>query len=327
MLFNKEHLKRDIEYVCDLYGVSVEAITLNFYSTFGNISLPHCTQEQWEEVKNELIHGFISEPEKPSMESSPLCIEDVSEVDRDVTLKISDNAIIFGIPDIHAPFHNVRWLSWVVSMIREATNHTDTREVEVIIIQLGDALDQYTGGKYEKCKQMNLKYELETGLKVIREMWSHLSVLPRVKCFQLIGNHDERIDKLAKKTAPELRDLIPRPKDILNFKNVTTFNREADVLTLKTGKEELKCTHGWLSKSMAHYNRFIGSNVLHAHLHNAELNFIGNNFCLNAGCGIDINRFPFAYTRAEHRKNYTNALARIDVEDGIMIPTIIPFKP
>src|SRR5262245_65570157 len=97
---------------------------------------------------------------------------------------------ILCLGDIHFPFHNRGALDRVY---RFADKLKPTH-----IVQQGDLLDQFAFSRYPKVLKIDPEKELALGRMHAENMWAHFKGL---HCYQLMGNHDERILKKALSTA------------------------------------------------------------------------------------------------------------------------------
>jgi len=333
----KLKLFRAVKLLCENFGLTEEQITYNLcarYSDVDDTDLRLLKKAySWPDLMQEAkMHKDLPIEKKDEglelggcynmsdLDPLAICKEDYSESSRIIEIDIADNCNIICIPDIHSPFHHPEWLAWAINYVYNIS--VKMPGLALYIIQLGDATDQYSSAKFDKVKQMNARFELETALKPLRKMWEIFIQLANTECFQLIGNHDTRLDRLIKKSNPELIDMLPRPKEILTFDGVMTTNTDRDKLKFNASKDSVMFEHGFLSTSKRHLDKNL-ENTVHAHLHTASLEFVNDKFVVYCGCGSDRDRFAFAYTNAIQKKNMKRGLGHIKVINGMLHPNFI----
>jgi hypothetical protein len=257
---------------------------------------------------------------KSSTANNPSCLG-VPKI-HDFTIGKKD--VIFGIPDIHSPFFKKSWLVWVVKNILAAV---DSGKYETVhVVQMGDALDLYSWGKYEKIVDVNLQSEIEIGLNPIKQLWKTLD-RPGVKRYQLIGNHDSRSEKFCIRNARMLKSFVPTAKTMLTFDNVFTVDSEHDgiMFTVAGETDRVLTIHGYLSDSLAHVRKY-GVNVMHAHSHRGSLNFFTGKFAMDCGFGGDPSSWVFAYTLSTIRKEWNWCMSKIEVDEtGHLQPSLLRY--
>lgn len=189
---------------------------------------------------------------------------------------------ILAIGDVHAPFTNLASLRRVTQIAKDLKPE--------IIVQVGDALDMYSWGRWPRTLNlMTPAKELELGKKIIYQMWDDLKkAAPKAKCFQMIGNHDERpIKKLIDK-APEL-EFLYKVEAIFDLpRGVELSKCERDELII----DDICFMHGFRSKLGDHaaHNRM---NTVCGHSHRGGVVFerLGEKTIWELNCG---------YLAAEH---------------------------
>lgn len=219
--------------------------------------------------------------------------------------------VMFFIPDIHSPFFNRKWMIWVVKTIRQAQNDPSIGTIHVV--QLGDALDLYSFGRFDRTQAVSPKTEVQVGIKPVEQMWAAIGT-NKTKRYQLIGNHDARSEKFCLKNAEQLRGFIPTAKSLLTFPDVFTVNNESDgiLFTVNGDSDRLLAIHGYLSDSLAHVRKH-GVSVVHAHTHRGGDTIFTGKFCLDCGFGGDPKAFAFAYTMSAMKKDWNCGMGRVDV--------------
>lgn len=197
---------------------------------------------------------------------------------------------VFVIPDTHFPFHCKKAYRKMLSHIK--------KEKPNVVVQLGDILDQYTFSKYTRSASISPAQDITKGLKQAKKMWADIKkIVPRAKCYQLLGNHDIRIQMRIEERLPELNEVF-NFMDLYKFKGVTTLNSDRDYLEL----EGVVYVHGWLSKSLDHA-KYFNKPTVHGHRHRPCIEFNQPNlWSMDCGFIADKNSLPLNYTRSKHSK-------------------------
>lgn len=161
---------------------------------------------------------------------------------------------VFVISDTHFPFHSKKGYKKLLKLIRE--------ERPTHVVQIGDLLDQYVFSRYTRKMEITPENDIVKGLKFAKQMWKDIKkIVPRAKCYQLLGNHDIRISKRIAEQLPELSGFFSQ-KNLYKFPGVWVANSDRSFLTLFG----VKYVHGWLSKSIDHARHFNAPTV-HGHRH------------------------------------------------------------
>lgn len=166
------------------------------------------------------------------------------------------------------------------------------------VIQVGDLLDFYVFSKYTRTLNITPKWEIEKGMALAHEMWSTIRKLaPRAKCFQLRGNHCDRLNKRIQEKIPELDGMVD-PFGGYNFEGVTTLKSSRDYLEI----DGVYYVHGWLSKSMDHA-KYFNKPVVHGHTHRASIEYDRPDLW-SMSCGYLANKdsLPLQYTQSKFTK-------------------------
>jgi predicted phosphodiesterase len=161
---------------------------------------------------------------------------------------------VFIISDTHFPFHSKRAYKKMLALIK--------KEKPTHVVQIGDLLDQYVFSKYTRKMEITPDFDVSRGLEMAKQMWETIQkIVPRAKCYQLIGNHDVRLSKRISELLPELSGFFSH-KSLYKFKGVWVAPSDRSFLTLFG----VKYVHGWLSKSIDHARHFNAPTV-HGHRH------------------------------------------------------------
>lgn len=213
--------------------------------------------------------------------------------------------VIF-IPDTHFPFVNKKAIKKVLKIIK--------KEKPTHIIQAGDLLDLYSFSRYEKDSNLTTpEEELKEGLKQASAFWSEIhKIAPKAKLIQLIGNHEDRIQKAIAKKAPELAILCKSIKDLFDFKHVKVLSSSKEYFEV----DKVIYCHGHYTK-LGDHAKFFRKSVVHGHTHRAGIFYeqISNGLIWEMDCGFLANKesLPLQYTQSKFSK-WITAIGII--EDG-----------
>lgn len=218
------------------------------------------------------------------------------------------------IGDVHAPFTNTASLRRIEAIAREIKPQ--------FIIQVGDALDLYSWSKYSKTLNlMTPQNELELGKKMLYTMWENLKkASPKSKCFQLIGNHDERIVKKLMEKAPELQFLY-KVEAIFDLpRGIELSNCEREELII----DDILFMHG--HRKFGDHVKHNRMNTVCGHLHKGGVVFerMGKKTIWELNCGFiaQTDSVPMTYSKQTKISHYTQGVGLIDS----MGPRFIPFE-
>ncbi len=226
---------------------------------------------------------------------------------------------ILPIGDIHFPYHNKKALNKIYKVVKEKQPD--------YIIQMGDLIDQYYFSKYTKNVDFTTpEKELARARKDAELFWSTIQKLsPKSKCYQLKGNHDERLIKRVQEKLPEITSLMKKViDDLYAFPNVTTMPSERDELII----DGLMFIHGHLSQLGDHSKKNL-MNVVVGHSHTGGVRFFKHKnkilWELNAGYLADENALPLQYG-LQKMKTWTLGYGLLTKADGIWQPQFIPLQ-
>lgn len=213
---------------------------------------------------------------------------------------------VLFLPDAHFPYVNKKALKKVYAIIK--------KERPTHVIQAGDLLDMYSFSRYEKdANHTTPQEEIELGLKMATEMWAKIrKIVPRAKCVQLIGNHEDRLSKTIAKKAPELQGYVKTIQDLYDFKGVKVLNSSKQHFEL----DNVIYTHGHYTK-LGDHMKFYGKSVVHGHSHRIGICYeqLANGLIweMDTGFLADKDALPLQYTQTQFSK-WTLAVGII--EDG-----------
>ena len=210
--------------------------------------------------------------------------------------------IIF-IPDTHFGFEDKKAIKKVIALVK--------KEKPTHIVQAGDLLDLYSFSRYEKSANItNPQSELREGLKRATKFWKNLKkAAPKAKCFQLIGNHEDRLNKYVARNAPELEGMVSIV-EMLQFKGVKTLESSRDHLIL----DGIVFTHGHYTK-LGDHAKFYRKPCAHGHSHKVgiwyEKTVDGLIWEMDCGHLADEKSLPLQYTQSKFSK-WTKAVGIIE---------------
>lgn len=211
---------------------------------------------------------------------------------------------VMTIADMHLPFVDKDALKEVYKAV--AIEKPDA------IVQIGDLLDQYVFSKYTR--DLNLvtpSEEVEQGYEMAKEFWSKLNRISKNSAkFQLLGNHDTRVNKRVKEKLPELEVLLDVRKRLYTFDRVKVMKSDTDFIIL----DNVVYVHGWLTK-LGDHAAYFNKSVVHGHSHKPGLiiktMMDGVRFELDVGHMADDKALPLNYT-ASKMKNWVKAYGIVD---------------
>jgi len=190
------------------------------------------------------------------------------------------------------------------------------------IIQLGDAFDQYSSGRFPRSHNIfTPKQEEEIAKKNLIEFWSEMAkAAPESKLVQLVGNHDVRPLKQTLSALPVMEHWIQKYfEELYTFDNVKTIIDPREEFII----EDIAFHHGYRSK-LGDHRDYIQMNFVGGHTHTGGVVFrnIKNAVLweLNAGLAADPTSKGLSYTN-QRMNHWTLGYAAID-ELG---PRFIPY--
>lgn len=190
------------------------------------------------------------------------------------------------------------------------------------IIQLGDAMDQYSWAKFPRSHNIfTPKQEEDLARKNLVEFWSEMrKAAPKAKLIQLIGNHDARVLKRTLEVMPAMEHWIEKYfHDLYTFDDVKTVIDPREEFII----EDIAFHHGYRSK-LGDHRDYIHMNFVGGHTHRGGVVYknIKNNILweLNAGLAGDPTSKGLSYTN-QRMNDWTIGFASID-EYG---PRFIPY--
>ena len=207
--------------------------------------------------------------------------------------------------DTHFPYVNKKSLLRVLSAIDDVKPD--------FIIQIGDLYDAYAWSKFPLKKQVHTaEEEITLGRKQAEEFWHKaIKSSKRSKCFQLSGNHDQRIYKKLFAQGCEFSFLYPAIDRLFDFEGVETINEQRDELIL----DKRVYMHGFRSQ-LGDHARHNGMSTICGHSHVGGTVFIRQGahtiWELNAGFIADTESIALSYSQQRRFSRTTQGFGFID---------------
>lgn len=221
---------------------------------------------------------------------------------------------ILVLGDIHFPYHSKAAVKRALKLVKKLK--------PTHVVQIGDLYDQYSFSRFTRKNITLPEAELEKARHLAVYLWKSIrTLMPRSKCYQLLGNHDVRLIKRAEEKLPEAQEFIKKTvMELYKFKGVTTMEDDKDELVIG----DIVFMHGYRSKLGDHmlYNR---KSTVVGHSHTGGVVFVQQLnrviWELNAGYLADEKAEPLRY-RPQSTSKWTLGVGFID-ESG---PRFIPFN-
>jgi len=190
------------------------------------------------------------------------------------------------------------------------------------IIQVGDAMDMYSQGKFPRSHNIfTPKAEEQSARKNLEEFWSTMAKsAPQAKLVGLIGNHDVRPLKRTLEALPTMEHWIEKYfQDLFTFDNVKTIIDPREEFII----EDIAFHHGYRSK-LGDHRDYMHMNFVGGHTHTGGVVFrnIKNAVLWELNCGLaaDPTSKGLSYTN-QRMNHWTLGWGAID-ELG---PRFIPY--
>jgi predicted phosphodiesterase len=225
-----------------------------------------------------------------------------------------DKMLIFG--DAHFPYHNPSALKWALNKVKVLQ--------PAYIMQIGDLYDFYWFSKYpKKFLTLSPTEEVQKGRRMAETFWRKAqNAAPKAKCYQILGNHDDRPMKRVIEKFPEMTALFSMD-GLFQFDGVKTNLDSRQEVIIKLNGQEISFLHGHLSQLGAHMN-FSRMRTVVGHSHTGGVAYRKQAkeilWELNVGFLADEHSGPLQYGPSK-RKKWTLGCGVID-EHG---PRFIPY--
>lgn len=213
--------------------------------------------------------------------------------------------------DTHFPFENKAAIKWAIKLAQEMKPD--------VIVQLGDLTDQFSFSRYPRAHKMDPADELKKGVEGAQKMWA---ALPKnCRRIQILGNHDDRMQKQALKAMPELISVV---EDALD--DMYTFEGVETIKEFEFELEGIMVQHGHRAK-LGDHAKYNQCSTVVGHSHHGGVVYLRNRdgvyWELNAGFLGDINTTAFGYVSQKKVNTTTLGVGYVD-ELG---PRFIPYPP
>jgi len=156
----------------------------------------------------------------------------------------------------------------------------------------------------------------------MEEIWERArqAAGPKTLCYQLLGNHDDRLIKRVMDSMPEAERFLDHSRELWRFKGVKTQESSRDELIL----DGVWYMHGYRQHG-DHVKYNLMSTVV-GHLHTGGVVFMRLRgkvlFELNCGHLANERAVPLSYTAQKRHSKWTTGIGVIDGEG----PRFIPIK-
>lgn len=216
-----------------------------------------------------------------------------------VIIKYSGDLKVLVIPDQHFPFVNKKALEKLIVLAKELQ--------PTHIVNVGDTYDMYSFSRFARSLNvMTPKQEMKKGRAMAEKMWADIQeAAPKAKCFQVLGNHEERIYKKIMNVAAEYESVIEEPvRKLLSFPGVYTLKSSKSELVIN----DIMFVHGW-STTAGYHVRFFLQNVVHGHTHRGSVSFAAHKgkalWELDCGFIADQDSLPLEYRETKTSQWHT----------------------
>jgi predicted MPP superfamily phosphohydrolase len=221
---------------------------------------------------------------------------------------------IIAIGDMHEPFSDRQVKLWAIEIIKEVKPK--------LIIQMGDLYDMFALSRFPKRIRMTADEEIDKGFEKAYMFWQDVKkAAPRAKCFQLLGNHDQRPAKKIVELCPEILSIY-EPKPLWEFPKVETIKSNETIIN------NIVFEHGYRSKLGDHMvaNDFMPTVRAHSHTGGVHFRRVGKNtgsISWELDCGYLGNPFDpeLAYRTSQRFFKWTHGLGYITAD----VPCFVPY--
>jgi predicted phosphodiesterase len=222
------------------------------------------------------------------------------------------------IPDLHAPFHDIKVWSCILSAIRGIKPET--------VVIIGDFIDCYSVSKFPKQPTRALSLDDE-----VTQTRAELKRLQRAGCDELIyceGNHEFRLERYLCEKAPELYGLVTIKDLLFQGSQVKWVPYRQHI---RRGKVLYAHDIGYAGVYAGrHTLAAAGTNIVFGHSHRAGTVFEGTHlgerrFSMNVGWAGDISAVD--YMHKVRTKDWQHGFGMVTVDDrtGLVWPQFVPI--
>lgn len=225
---------------------------------------------------------------------------------------------VLVVGDMHLPFADRSVMSQIYSAIEQHNPQ--------IVVQIGDLFDMFAMSRFYRTHNlMTPKEEVEKGRLQAEAFWgligSYRVNRQKIKCFQLMGNHDVRPFKRVLEKMPELESVLASSlHELFAFKGVETLRSDREELDI----DGVRYIHGYMSKLGDHARYFLQPTVC-GHSHRGGTHFFTNNgkpiWELNVGYVADNSQVPLQYNQTKTTR-WTHGYGLVDEAGPRFVPIL-----
>lgn len=223
-----------------------------------------------------------------------------------------------GVGDIHFPWANEAAIKRVIKAIR--------KNQPKYVIQIGDLYDFYCHSKY--VRSLNIMTPQDEQLAAVaqaKKFWKQVQkAAPNARCYQILGNHDERMMLRVMERNPEMEYHMKGIKEAMfTFDGVKTVYDVREELDL----EGIRYIHGYLTKTGDHAQKN-QMPIVAGHSHRGGVVSLfgpgsSDIFELNLGWLGDRHAPVFSYKPQKKMNHWTLGYGIILKHDGKFFPRFI----
>lgn len=174
-------------------------------------------------------------------------------------------------------------LPWVDGLKLKAVYEAIEREKPEIVVQLGDLYDFYSHSKFPRNTDLiTSREEICEARQAAEAFWKNVrKSSKRIRCIQILGNHDARPSKRVSERYPEIAHLVGID-DLFRFPGVESVLDTRSELTI----EGVIYTHGHFTQHGRHV-QYYQKNVVHGHTHRPNVTYhkVHNKLLWELDCG------------------------------------------
>ena len=220
--------------------------------------------------------------------------------------------VAFG--DLHFPFAHKRKVAAALSLVKRLKPDA--------VVQVGDAYDLFSFSRFPRSQSViTPRDEISRARADAEQFWAaaRAAAGKGVECYQLLGNHDERLVKRVMASLPEFEPFLEEIHARLwKFDGVTTQLSEREELML----DGVCYMHGF--RKHGDHTRHNGMSTVcgHSHLGGVVYSRLGPKTLweLNAGYLGDPNSKALSYTRQRRIQTWTHGVGVIDSDGPRFVP-------
>lgn len=219
--------------------------------------------------------------------------------------------VAFG--DLHFPFAHQRKLAAALASVRRLKPR--------MIVQVGDLYDLFSFSRFPRSHSViTPKAEIQRARAEAEQFWRSVrSAAPAARCYQLLGNHDERLVKRVMASLPEFEPfLADLHRQLWQFDGVTSHGAERDELIV----DGVCFMHGFRPHGEHVKHNGLSTVVGHSHLGGVVYSRLGPKTVWELNCGYlgDPNARALSYTPQRRIAKWTHGVGVIDADGPRFVP-------